>query len=131
EDFYVNAKYDQGKEGTPYSGFLFTDRSIYRPGQALYFKGLAIVQKDERSSVLPNTKLTVSLMDVNHQEVSQQELKTNDYGSISGTFILPNNGLTGNYFLKLDSGEIDINNNSYFSVEEYKRPGLDRKSTRL
>lgn len=125
ENFYVKAKYDQGKEGTPYSGFLFTDRSIYRPGQALYFKGLAIVQKDERSSVLPNTKLTVRLMDVNHQEVAQQELKTNDYGSISGTFILPNNGLTGNYFLKLDSEEVDISNNRYFSVEEYKRPRFE------
>lgn len=125
KNFYVNAKYVQGKEGNPYSGFLFTDRSIYRPGQTLYFKGLAMVQKNERSSVLPNTKLTVRLMDVNLQEVAHQELNTNDYGSISGTFILPNNGLTGNYFLKLDSEEVDIDNNSYFSVEEYKRPRFE------
>ena len=125
EDFYVNAKYDQGEEDDLYSCFLFTDRSIYRPGQPLYFKGLAMVQKDDSSSVLTKTKITVSLMDVNHQEVSQQEFKTNDYGSISGTFILPNNGLTGNYYLKLDSDEVEISGNSYFSVEEYKRPKFE------
>ncbi|MCK0136519.1 alpha-2-macroglobulin family protein [Arenibacter sp. S6351L] len=125
EDFYVNAKYDQGEEDNLYSCFLFTDRSIYRPGQPLYFKGLAMVQKDDKSSVLTNTKLTVSLMDVNHQEVAQQEFRTNDYGSISGTFILPNNRLTGNYYLKLDSEEVDISGNSYFSVEEYKRPKFE------
>jgi len=125
EDFYVNAKYDQEKGDNNYSCFLFTDRSIYRPGQPLYFKGLAMVQKDDKSSVLTNTKITVSLMDVNHQEVSQQEFRTNDYGSISGTFILPNNGLTGNYYLKLDSEEVDISGNSYFSVEEYKRPKFE------
>tara|TARA_R100001369_G_scaffold78383_1_gene108019 strand:- start:5766 stop:11852 length:6087 start_codon:yes stop_codon:yes gene_type:complete len=125
EDFYVNAKYDQGEDDNLYSCFLFTDRSIYRPGQPVHFKGLAMVQKDDKSTVLNKTKITVSLMDVNHQEVSQQEFKTNDYGSISGTFILPNNGLTGNYYLKLDSDEVEISGNSYFSVEEYKRPKFE------
>ena len=125
EDFYVNAKYDQGEEDNLYSCFIFTDRSIYRPGQPLYFKGLAMVKKDDKSSVLADTKLTVSLMDVNHQEVARQEFKTNDYGSFSGEFILPNNGLNGNYSLVIDSDEVDIDGNSYFSVEEYKRPKFE------
>lgn len=125
EDFYVNRKYDQGEEDNLYSCFLFTDRSIYRPGQPLYFKGVAIMQKDDKSSVLTNTKLMVSLMDVNHQEVARQEFKTNDYGSFSGEFILPNNGLTGNYYLKVDSEEVEISGNSYFLVEEYKRPKFE------
>jgi hypothetical protein len=125
EDFYVNAKYDLGEEDNLHSCFLFTDRSLYRPGQPLYFKGLAIVQKEDKSSVLSDTKITVSLMDVNHQEVGQQEFRTNEYGSISGTFILPNNGLTGNYYLKLDSEEVAITGNTYFSVEEYKRPKFE------
>tara|TARA_R110002050_G_scaffold65841_8_gene142288 strand:+ start:11588 stop:17662 length:6075 start_codon:yes stop_codon:yes gene_type:complete len=125
EDFYVNAKYDQGEEDDRYSCFLFTDRSIYRPGQPLYFKGLAMVQKDDKSAVLTNTRIRVSLMDVNRQEVAQQDFRTNDYGSFSGEFILPNNGLTGNYYLKLDSEDVEINGNSYFSVEEYKRPKFE------
>ena len=125
EDFYVNAKYDQGEEDNLYSCFIFTDRSIYRPGQPLYFKGLAMVKKDNKSSVLTYTKLTVVLRDVNHQEVSRQEFKTNDYGSFSGEFILPTNGLNGNYSLIIDSDEVDIDGNSYFSVEEYKRPKFE------
>ncbi len=121
-DFHVNAKHNPKHRENNYSGFLFTDRSIYRPGQTLYFKGIAIVKKNDTSSVLSGTNLTVSLMDVNHQKVTQQEFRTNNYGSFSGQFILPNNGLTGNYYLVLDADEIKINGRSNFSVEEYKRP---------
>ena len=121
-DFYVNAKYNPIRSENNYSGFLFTDRSIYRPGQTLYFKGIAILKKNDISSVLSGTVLTVSLMDVHHQKVAQQEFRTNSYGSFSGQFILPNNGLTGNYYLTLDADEININGGSNFFVEEYKRP---------
>ncbi|MBC8767625.1 alpha-2-macroglobulin [Arenibacter sp. BSSL-BM3] len=122
KDFYVNAKYEDESGDANYSCFLFTDRSIYRPGQPLYFKGIALKKKNAASSVLTNTIITASLLDVNHQEVAKQEFKTNEYGSFSGEFILPNSGLTGNYTLKIDSEEVLINGSTYFSVEEYKRP---------
>ncbi|MCK0191243.1 MG2 domain-containing protein [Arenibacter sp. F20364] len=125
EDFYVGAKYDQEREDLNYSCFLFTDRSIYRPGQALYFKGIAMIRKDDASSVLSNTLVTASLIDVNHQKVAQREFRTNEYGSFSGEFMLPNNGLTGNYYLEIDSDQVDIEGTSYFSVEEYKRPKFE------
>ncbi len=125
EDFYVNAKYPNESSDTSYSCFLFTDRSIYRPGQPLYFKGIALKKKNEASSVLTNTIITASLLDVNLQEVAKQEFKTNEYGSFSGEFMLPNSGLTGNYTLKIDSEEVLIDGSTYFSVEEYKRPKFE------
>ncbi len=99
---------------------FFLDRAIYRPGQRVYFKGL-VVQYDQRRlpSVVAGRRLTIRLRDANWQEVSIQELQTNAYGSISGSFVLPEGVLTGNMSLQTDIGNI------YFAVEAYKRPRFE------
>src|SRR5690606_10153065 len=125
ERFNIYAKQNTVRNETEYSCFLFTDRSIYRPGQPLYFKGIALEKRDKISSVLSNTMVTIVLKDANYQEVSRQDFRTNDYGSFSGTFILPNNGLTGQYVLEISSQKLNLRSSSYFSVEEYKRPKFE------
>ncbi len=120
-EFYVNQKYDQSKSYRDQVAFLFTDRSIYRPGQPLYFKGIAVARSEASSSVLTNASVNVILKDVNYQEVGRQEFKTNEYGSFSGEFILPSNGLTGNFTLEVQ-GSDHLRGSTSFSVEEYKRP---------
>ncbi|WP_026810003.1 alpha-2-macroglobulin family protein [Arenibacter latericius] len=124
-DFYVPNKYNSGQKATTYPCFLFTDRSIYRPGQTLYFKGIALQRTDDSSEILPEAKVNVSLKDVNQQEVSTREFKTNDYGSFSGEFTLPSNGLTGEFYLEVTSSEFNINGHKTISVEEYKRPKFE------
>lgn len=125
-DYYINKKSNARVLHTVnYNAFLFTDRSLYRPGQPLYFKGIAIVREKETSKVLPNTTVTVTLRDANYQEVAQQDFTTNEFGSFTGEFILPNNGLTGNYSLMASSKAINVNANVDFSVEEYKRPKFE------
>ncbi|PIF00917.1 MAG: alpha-2-macroglobulin [Maribacter sp.] len=108
-----------------HNAFVFTDRSIYRPGQPVYFKGIAVSQQNGNSGIQTNTTVLVTLRDVNYQEVAQQKYTTNEYGSFTGEFILPNNGLTGNYTLQVSSGTISINGAANFSVEEYKRPKFE------
>ena len=96
---------------------IFTDRSIYRPGQTLYFKAISAKQIDSKTTGLnSNKKYKVSLYNVNNQLVSDKTLFTNEFGSISGEFILPQNGLSGSY--RIEVGE----SSQYFRVEEYKRP---------
>ena len=125
-DYYINQKVNSRiLHEVDYNAFLFTDRSIYRPGQPLYFKGIAVVRQNGTSNVQPDTKVTVTLRDANYQEVAQQDFLTNDYGSFTGEFIVPNNGLTGNYALQVSSKEIHISGNTDFSVEEYKRPKFE------
>ncbi len=124
-EFYINQKYDQDKAYSDQVAFLFTDRSIYRPGQPLYFKGIAVARSEARSLVLANTSVSVILKDVNYQEVSRQEFKTNEYGSFSGEFILPSNGLTGNFVLEAQGAKNTLRGSTSFSVEEYKRPKFD------
>src|SRR5690606_37807310 len=98
--------------------FFFTDRSLYRPGQTIHFKGILVQQniKDKTNKVLPNEQTTVTLYDANDQKVTSIEMTSNEYGSFSGTFTAPESGLTGQMRLGNDLGS------AYFSVEEYKRP---------
>jgi len=124
-DFYLNQKYDQGKFTGDYTAFIFTDRSIYRPGQPLYFKGIAVKRDLGKSTVLENTSVNVILKDVNYQEVTSQQFKTNEYGSFSGEFILPSGGLTGNFTLEVISNKPSLAGATNFSVEEYKRPKFE------
>ncbi|WP_282074524.1 alpha-2-macroglobulin family protein [Maribacter aquivivus] len=124
-EYYINRGYSQNEERINYSCFLFTDRSIYRPGQPLFFKGIAISQEKGISKVLENAKIKVTLADVNGQELETLALTTNDYGSISGEFILPNSGLTGQFSIRVSSTEYRLNGYTSISVEEYKRPKFE------
>ena len=128
-DYYVNQFYDHKEERVNYNAFLFTDRSIYRPGQTVYFKAIAMKRVDGKSEVISNELFYAELYDVNSNEVSSLELTSNEFGSISGEFILPNSGLNGSYHIEIyaDSDKMDIDEEFYFSVEEYKRPKFETK----
>ena len=101
-NYYVGRNYDNNyKEETSYNAFVFTDRSIYRPSQTVYFKAIAIKTLEEKSEVLQNEIVYAILYNVNNEEVGRLELKTNDFGSVAGEFILPNSGLNGQYRIQI------------------------------
>lgn len=109
-------------QSTSYKPFLFTDRSIYRPGQVVYFKGIATQKTENKTQLYINQKATIRLINVNGEVVKELELKTNDYGSVHGEFIIPNIGLTGSYAININCGAIG---STRFSVEDYKRPKFE------
>jgi uncharacterized protein YfaS (alpha-2-macroglobulin family) len=104
--------------------FLFTDRSIYRPNQPVYFKGIFIDNYKENSIAYSNEKIKATLINSNQEKVQDLELKTNEYGSVSGEFILPSNGMLGSYAILLEVMGWR-SKYFYFSVEEYKRPKFE------
>lgn len=127
-DYYLNQRHKIQKTNINYNAFLFTDRSIYRPGQTVYFKGIAMKTDNGKSEILANHGVEISLFNVNGEIVKTMELKTNDFGSVSSEFILPNNGLNGEYWIDLKSTKGFFGRNRhYFSVEEYKRPKFETK----
>ncbi|NJL13246.1 MAG: LysM peptidoglycan-binding domain-containing protein [Microscillaceae bacterium] len=75
--------------------YFFTDRAIYRPGQTLYFKAVVLEKEAKNARVLPETGVKVNLYDVNGQEVAELRLKSNEFGTVHGQFVLPNTGLNG------------------------------------
>lgn len=98
---------------------LFTDRSIYRPGQTVYVSGLAYEMEKDSTRVLADKKYTVSLYDANNNETGKVEVRTNGFGSFSGQFVLPSPCLTSYFSLRAADTSVS------FKVEEYKRPTFD------
>ena len=98
---------------------LFTDRSIYRPGQTVYVSGLAYEMEKDSTRVLADKKYTVSLYDANNNETGKVKVRTNGFGSFSGQFVLPSPCLTGYFSLRAADTSVS------FKVEEYKRPTFD------
>jgi hypothetical protein len=143
-DIYKEKKADNLKGKV---GFIL-DRAIYRPGQTVYFKGIAIQKKNEKTNVVTNTSFRVIVEDADYNEIKNLEMTTNEFGSFSGEFILPKTGLTGSFKIKAikpinyDKDEHynkERTENSFwnkvdfeysqtdFKVEEYKRPKFEIK----
>ena len=101
-------------------GFLFTDRSIYRPGQTVYFKGIEVTRDagDHKDKPMAGDPVKLFLQDANNQIVDSLALTTNDFGSYHGAFRLPENRLNGSYTIRVSDNRGSVD----FSVEEYKRP---------
>lgn len=95
---------------------LFTDRGIYRPGQTIFFKGIAYVKETDNPHVVEGQAFFVTLRDANNKEVAKKEFKTNKFGSFHGEFTIPRQTLNGSFTLSTDGAT------SYIRVEEYKRP---------
>ncbi len=119
-DYYYYSNSETEEPKTTNSIHLFTDRSIYRPGQTVYFKGIVLTRNtmEKTGSVKTKYATTVYLRDANYQDIDSIRLTTNEYGSFNGTFRLPQSGLNGQFsvYTKADNGIAGI------KVEEYKRP---------
>ena len=123
---YNNAeeKYDDQKEFDEDNAkvFLFTDRSIYRPGQIVYFKGIGVTKDFKtKKNILLQSKdsITVILSDANGQKTDSLKVWLNEFGSFNGKFKIPENRLNGEFDINVEDYE---NSSVSFSVEEYKRP---------
>ena len=99
---------------------VFTDRAIYRPGQTVYFKAIAYELGKNKQKVTADKQIRFELMNANGEGISEVNLTTNEFGSASGTFILPSGGINGTYQIR--AGNI---HSASFSVEEYKRPNFE------
>ena len=98
---------------------LFTDRSLYRPGQTVHYKAVLTHQADSKRSLATGSKTIVSLHDANGEKIASLEGVTNEFGSTTGAFVLPQGVLPGFFSLRTESGTVS------FRVEEYKRPTFE------
>lgn len=98
---------------------IFTDRSIYRPGQKVHVSGVKYVQCGDSVSVVSGSNIKLVLTDSNGRKVSEKSVTTDNFGVYSSEFVLPREALPGNF------GISDGNSYSSVRVEEYKRPTFD------
>ncbi len=98
-----------------------TDRAIYRPGQQVYFKSILYNSHALLGKTLEKEEVMLVLQDANNQKIDSLILHTNSFGSVNGSFRIPNNTLAGNYRILAFHKKRQINIYR-FQVEEYKRP---------
>lgn len=101
---------------------LFTDRSIYRPGQTVHASAISYIVKKGLDASVPGKSMELNfiLRDANWKQVAEQKATTDEYGTASVDFELPKEGQTGLYSISVN-GTVT----KYVRVEEYKRPTFE------
>ena len=101
---------------------IYKDRGAYNPGDVLQFK--AVVYEGnlvDRVSVVPNKAVEVILVNSEDKEIDRLKLKTNEFGSVSGSFTLPKGERNGFFQLQVKSGKQYLEGDS-FRVDEFVLP---------
>lgn len=128
-DKYAPAKYiylirdryfEQKDDKTAYQ--LFTDRSIYRPGQKVHATAVSFIVKKGLDASVPgkSKELKFILRDAEWKQVAEQKATTDEYGTASVDFELPKEGKTGMFSISVNGLASE-----YVRVEEYKRPTFE------
>lgn len=121
-DIYLSRTryYEQKDNETKYQ--VYTDRSIYRPGQKVHASAISYIVKKGLDANVPgkSKELKFILRDANWKQVAEQKATTDEYGTASVDFELPKEGQTGQYSISVNGTATE-----YVRVEEYKRPTFE------
>lgn len=101
---------------------LLTDRSIYRPGQTVYLKGVVYNKGKNSAQVVEGEWVSLELLDANLKQIATRRVQTNEFGSFSVDFALPSVCLNGQFMVRAQG---NISGAARFQVEEYKRPTFE------
>jgi uncharacterized protein YfaS (alpha-2-macroglobulin family) len=105
------------------SAVLFTDRSVYRPGQTVYFKAVLFRNMmDGNRTPLCGKTVNIHFRDMNQQMIAEKTLTSNDFGSVDGNFTIPQGLLNGHMTIGCSNVAT-----VFIQVEEYKRPTFEVK----
>src|SRR5678816_951983 len=100
---------------------MYTDRPIYRPGQTVYFRGVAREAFNGRYQ-LPNTdNFPITIFDANGTQLSNFSAQLSPYGTFNGEIKIPEGATPGYYHF--ENGPLNLY--FYFQVAEYRKPEID------
>ena len=99
---------------------IFTDRSLYQPGDTLFFKGIAMRYQNGKQEVIPGERYRVELVSAQNRQdtVASVTLQTNEFGSFSGYFTTSANMMNGAYFISVPGSLKQV------WIESYTRPSF-------
>ena len=118
QSLYSNFYFNKG-DGKIKNVKIFTDRSIYRPGQTVHVSAVCFSHENWITPVADEGRdITIKLQDTNGKTIKEKSLKTDKYGTASADFILPEGRINGTYVLAA-GGMVNA-----IKVEEYKRPSF-------
>jgi uncharacterized protein YfaS (alpha-2-macroglobulin family) len=125
--YYFNISSNPQQDWT---GYVYTDRPVYRPGHTVHFRAILRTRNGERYAVPAGETLDVSVQDPNSKEVFKTNLAISNFGTVHGDFVLPPDAALGYYSISLTSKNgPQYGMNGGFNVEEYKKPEYEVRVT--
>ncbi len=116
QHLYNSYYYSKERDYATYTD-LYTDRSIYRPGQtvhvALIYNSL---EHGKDTKVLADKSMRISLRNADYKEIDHKDVTTDDFGTATADFVLPEGERNGSFTIRAGT------TSKSFRVEEYKRP---------
>ena len=106
-----------------YTAYVYTSQPVYRPGQEVFFKAIIKNMTGRDIINVVNENFSVTVKSDNNKEVYSSSFSTNQYGSVSGNFILAKDAELGTYTIELTKENIKCY--GAFTVEEYKKPEFE------
>lgn len=121
-DIYLSRTRYYEKKDNEIKYQVYTDRALYRPGQKVHATAISYTVKKGLDASVPGKSMELKfvLSDANWQQVAEQKVTTDEYGTASIDFELPKEGKTGQYSISVNGTASE-----YFRVEEYKRPTFE------
>jgi uncharacterized protein YfaS (alpha-2-macroglobulin family) len=122
--YYFGASQNGGEEGESeggagLTGYIYTDRPVYRPAQKVFFRGILRTAGD-RGYELPTGSVKATIEDPNGGKVLDADLPLSQRGSFSGSVDIAAGAPLGQYRIIAKSGAASAS--EYFEVQEYKKP---------
>lgn len=104
---------------------VFTDKSAYNPGETVGFK--AVLYRGDISRSLQTfgsgAGVKAELVNPEGKTLCDKALKTNEYGSVAGSFDLPAEGRNGSFQVRITSGDLEVS--KWIVVDEFILPTYD------
>jgi uncharacterized protein YfaS (alpha-2-macroglobulin family) len=118
-DFGLNGPY--GPSSNQYNAYIYTDRPIYRPGQAVDFKGILRAEKDVKYNLPDVTQVHVTINSPNGETVLDKDLPVSPLGTFFDSLNLADGAALGQYNISLRVNDQNYFN-SAFTVAAYRAP---------
>ena len=115
--------FDPGAPGI--RGHLYTDRPLYRPGESVFYRGVARLDDDASYSLPgPGLALTLRIRDARYELLEEREVTLSALGTFSGELALPAAAATGSYRVALSGPGGRLVAAASFTVAEFRLPEI-------
>ncbi len=101
--------------------YLYTDRPIYRPGQTVYFRGVARQAFNGRYELPPLNEVVLDVLGWDGTKISTIDANLSPYGTFNGEIPLPEDAAPGYYSIQNQALDLYFG----FQVAEYRKPEIN------
>ena len=119
---YINLHQSRNYNYSRDVAVVYTDRGLYRPGETVKFATVVYNNDSETPHCWDSMKIKAILLNANQEFVEELKLKTDSYGRADSSFVIPTQGLTGNYSIRIENEYQRILGSKSVTVSEYKAP---------